>query len=96
MQGCDDVEKAQAIYGMREEARREFPGNIKTNNRLAAFFWNYIADIADGLDSPMYIEPAANPVKKPAKKRGRPSKDDKTFAAPPSAKKVRFAKAKAS
>lgn len=87
-----DEEKAKAIYRIRDKARKRFPGNIKTNRHLAAFFWDEIANLADGSSRAVPIDPAKASAKRAGRKRGAPSVEDKTFVASVTPKKSRKGK----
>ena len=93
----DDNVKAHAIYRLRRRVRKQFPGNIKMNTRLATFCWAEISDVADGISAvDVPIQAVESRANKTGRKRGRPPVADKTFVTSAIVKKPRERKAGAS
>ena len=83
LRDCDNRQRALAVYDLRTQLREEFQ-DIRNNDRLQKFLWDFISQQADRLDTDVYLEPAGEVVKKSHKKKvvggGTSSKQVKTSA----------------
>lgn len=73
MKNCTDKECAETIYNMRTEVRDQFK-DIRTNNFVVRYLWEFISRVSDKYDTGMYIE-TSDPPKAPRKSRKREQQD---------------------
>ena len=75
MRDCDQEEIADQILAMRREARKKYK-DIRANNFVTKYLWEFIGDLASRLDTGVYVddEPGRSktrPIPRKTKKRAR-------------------------
>lgn len=74
LRGCTDAQCAHAILDMRRSVRSEFR-DVRTNNVVVKYLWDWIAKRADEFDAGVYIEAPDTKPLSPSRAKKRKARD---------------------